>query len=249
MDKNIVLQENAFPDIFSYMNNSNPTLRSPNSTYEISLCQTKETLVDVDEYSKFIHNAITQFRHTRVYKEYKAYLMSLGLDHCQYLHNINSDMADLEMNHCILTIFDIALMICEHNINTYGYCSTCHIVSALREEHSCNRIPLIMMSKTVHQLYHADDMFFVHPKQIFGKWVELLSKYRNGITPEICNKVLYYIRTALKEDQSTDNNLLSVANEIQNWSDKTYGSTLHTVESTNPYYFWNNNAGSEYNSF
>lgn len=243
----IELKENDFPDIFSYMDNGNPTLRSPSSEYELGMLQTKESLTDIDSYSRFIHNAISQFRHTRVYKNYKAYLMSLGLDHCQYLHNVNSDMAEIEMNHCILTIFDVALMICEHYINTYGYCSTFHIVSALREEHTNNRIPLIMMSKTVHQLYHADEMFFVHPKQIFGKWVELLSKYRNGITPEICSKVLYYIRTALNENTSDDDGLLQVANDIQNWSDRTYGSVINTFESSNPFIF-SNNSDNYYNS-
>ena len=33
----INLNQNDFPDIISYLNNGNPTLRSPNSVYEISL--------------------------------------------------------------------------------------------------------------------------------------------------------------------------------------------------------------------
>ena len=173
----INLNQNDFPDIISYLNNGNPTLRSPNSVYEISLMQTKETLADIDSYARFINNAISQFRHSRFYKEYKANLMSLGLDHCAYLHNINSEMADLEMNHVILTIFDIALLISEHYLNTYGYVSTFHIVGGLREEHKQNRVPIIMMSKTVHQLYHNDELFYVHPNQIFGKWTELIKNY------------------------------------------------------------------------
>lgn len=244
MDNNMILLENDFPDIQSYINNGNPTLRSPNSPYELGFMQTKESLNDIDSYARFINNAIAQFRHTRIYKSYKAYLMELGLDHCQYLHNITSDMATLEMNHCILTIFDLALIICEHYINTYGYCSTFHIVAALREEHTQNRVPIVMMSKTVHQLYHADDLFFVHPKQIFGKWIEFLSKYRNGITPEICVKLLYYIRTALEEENSTDNDLLTVSQEIKKWSDMNYGSVIYGIPAENPYYFWNGNVNS-----
>ena len=165
----INLNGNDFPDIIGYLNNGNPTLRSPSSVYEISLMQTKETLADIDNYARFINNAISQFRHSKFYKAYKANLMSLGLNHCSYLHNINSDMAELEMNHAILTIFDIALLITEHYINTYGYVTTFHIVGALREEHKNNRVPIVMMCKTIHQLYHNDDLFYVHPNQIFGK--------------------------------------------------------------------------------
>lgn len=241
MDGNtFILQGNDFPDITTYLDNGNPTLRSPSSVYELSFLQTKQSLSDIDGYARFINNAIAQFRHSRFYKAYKASLMSLGLDHCAYLHNINSEMAELEMNHVILTIFDIALMICEHYINTYGQVSTFHIVGALREEHSKNRIPIVMMSKTVHQLYHADDLFYVHPNQIFGKWTELISIYRNGITPEICGKLLYYIRLAMKEKGSTDNEMLSLAYEIKNWSEKNYGSTMYTTQSPNPYSYWSN---------
>lgn len=239
-NNNIVLNENDFPDIISYLDNGNPTLRSPNSPFEIRFLQSKDSLIDIENYSRFIKNAITQFRHTRFYKDYKANLMNLGLNHCSFLHNINSDMADLEMNHVILTIFDIALMISEHYLNTYGYVSTFHLVGALREEHKQNRVPIVMMCKTVHQVYHDDELFYVHPKQIFGRWVELIKTYYNGITPEICNKLLFYIRMALKEPDSNDNELLILANEIQNWSERNYGSTLQTIKSPNPYYFWNN---------
>jgi hypothetical protein len=205
--------------------------------------QTKESLSDIDTYGKFIHNAISQFRHVgRFYKGYKASLMNMGLNHCAYLHNINSEMAEIEMNHCILTIFDIALMICEHYLNTYGQVSTFHIVGALREEHRRNRIPIVMMCKTVHQLYHADDLVYVHPKQIFGKWTELIRDYQNGITPEICTKLLFYIRMALKEEGSNDNDLLMLGEQIKNWSEKNYGSVIYTTEQPNPYHYWTGNS-------
>ena len=67
----INLNQNDFPDIISYLNNGNPTLRSPNSVYEISHMQTKETSADIDSYARFINNAISQFRHSRFYKVYK----------------------------------------------------------------------------------------------------------------------------------------------------------------------------------
>lgn len=235
MENKIIAKENEFPDVLSYMDNGNPTLTSPNSSYELPLYQTKDSFMDVELYSKFIHNAISQFRRMRVYKNYKAYLMNIGLDHCQYLHNINSSMAELEMNHCILTIFDVAVLISEHIINTYGYITTPHLVAQLRYVHSQNLVPLTMMSKTVHQLYHNDDMFYTHPNQVFGQWVTLLNTYNRGITPEICTKVLYYIRTAFEEGESSDNGLLSCATTIKNWSENVYGSYINRIPDQNPF--------------
>ena len=227
----------GFPNITAYLNNGNPTLCSPSSAYELPMMQTRESMIDVDLYSRFVHNAETLFRSLKGYKNYKAYLMGLGLDHCQVLHNINSDMATLEMNHCILTLFDITVLITEHFLNTYGYVSVPHVVAELRYAHTNNLVPLVMMSKTVHELYHNADNFFTHPKQVFGKWTELLRRYYNGITPDICTKVLYYIRTAYEEGDSVDDNLLQVAEEIKNWSERTYASYINTLPGQSPYRF------------
>lgn len=227
----------GFPNITAYLNNGNPTLCSPSSAYELPMMQTRESMIDVDLYSRFVHNAETLFRSLKGYKNYKAYLMGLGLDHCQVLHNINSDMATLEMNHCILTLFDITVLITEHFLNTYGYVSVPHVVAELRYAHTNNLVPLVMMSKTVHELYHNAENFFTHPKQVFGKWTELLRRYYNGITPDICTKVLYYIRTAYEEGDSVDDNLLQVAEEIKNWSERTYASYINTLPGQSPYRF------------
>lgn len=226
-----------FPDVTAYLNNGNPTLCSPSSPYELPMMQTKDSMVDVDLYNRFIHNAINLFRGLKFYKNYKAYLMEMGLDHCQVLHNIDSNMATLEMNHCILTIFDITVMITEHFLNTYGYVSVPHVVAELRFAHANNLVPIVMMSKTVHQLYHNADNFYTHPNQVFGKWTELFKRYYNGITPDICTKVLYYIRTAYEEGDSVDDDILEVAEEIKNWSEKTYASYISTLPAQSPYCF------------
>lgn len=243
--KKIYIEEQAIEDISSYLSDgANPTLRSPNSSYELPLLQTKDSLNDIDFYSQFIHNTVSQFRKMTIYKKYKSYLMSLGLDHCQYLHNINSDMATLEMNHCILTIFDVALMISEHMINTIGYTCSFSILSELRKVHTKNLVPLVIMTKTVHQLYHNEDSFYTHPNQVFGKWVELLQTYNKGITPEICVKILYYIRTANENSSSSDNNLLAVADTIKNWSEVTYGSVINYNDiPTDTDIAWDNSGG------
>ena len=211
-------QYNEFPDISMYDNGNNPTIYSPNSPIHLPFYQDKETLSDIDSYKRFLDNAISRFRHTRTYKNYKSYLMNLGVDHCQFYGNINSDMADIEMNHCIITIFDIALIITEHIINTVGRISTFDLIVLLKEAHKNNLVPIIMMCTTVHQLYHDDPNFYVAPNQIFGKWWALLDKYKYGITQEIAVKLLYYIRKAMDEPDSDDNDLLKLRDNILDWS-------------------------------
>ena len=213
---------NEFPDISMYDSGGNPTIYSPNSPIHLPFYQDKETLSDIDSYKRFLSNSEARFRHSRFYKNYKSYLMGLGMDHCQFFGNINSEMADVEMNHVITTLLDDCLIITEHVINTVGRISSFDLVEMLKDAHRKNIIPIVMMTSTVHQLYHDDPNFFVHPKQVFGKWWEFFETYKYGITQEIAVKLLYYIRNSIDETDSDDNGLLKIRDSIADWSKFNY---------------------------
>ncbi len=215
-------QKTNFPDIiFDLDVNSNPTLSSPNSEYCIQFRQTKETFIDIELYKDFLDNAISRFRHSRTYKNYKSYLIDLGLNKCQLLPNINTEMnVSIEMHHNFLTIYDIALMICEHVLNTVGSITTFELVMLLKQEHKENRIPIVMLSKTAHQMFHNNEM--VIPAQAcFGFWSELLLKYYRGITKDIANKVILFLNKSLeieKNDIQYNNTLLKLRDHVIGWS-------------------------------
>ena len=84
-------QHTNVPDIWQY-NDVNPTWHSPNSPFEISFAQTRESLMDIEVFKAFLDNAIARFRHSRTYKHYKAHLMEMGLNRCQFHGNIKSDI-------------------------------------------------------------------------------------------------------------------------------------------------------------
>ncbi len=216
---------NAIPGIdIEYDMESNPSVSSPNAPYAIYFRQTEDTLIDVELYKAFIDNAISQFRHSRTYKNYKAYLMDLGMTRCQILGNIDSaqDMATVEMHHNFLTIFDIAILITEHTIKTTGYITTFDLVHLLKQEHKNNRIPIVMLSKTVHQLYHSNEDFIIPAQYCFGYWQDLLVRYNKGITKEIAYKCLNFIQKSMEIEQiggnTFANNVLELRENIKDWS-------------------------------
>lgn len=173
---------------------TNPMVSSPKDGIAIQFYQTKESLIDPDVYRRFIKNAEARFRATKEYKSYKAYLMSLGLDHCQILGNIEADKGvDIELHHNILSLFDDTVMICEHVLNTSGYISTFDLIQLLIQEHYANRIPCTFLSKTIHEYYTNNPNAYISPEQTFGKWWELIAKYRFGITYDIAEKLIKYI--------------------------------------------------------
>ena len=215
------------PDIdISRDDKYNPSLKSPNSPFEQPFYQTRSTLMDIDYYKNFLQNCIARFRHSRRYKNYKAYLYDIGLNKCQLMGNINSDIATIEMHHNFLNIFDITLLITEHILNTVGYVSTFDVVQALKDEHANNNIPIVMLSKTAHQLYHNSESGIILPARMcFGYWTELLKKYNRGITINIANKVIMFLQRSIEFEEGymgTDemtNNLLTVRDEVMKWSD------------------------------
>jgi hypothetical protein len=185
-----------YPDIITF-GNQNPSLRSPNTEFDLLFYQTRETLMDVDVYRNFIKNVLGRFRRSKYYKSYKSYLMSLGMDRCQVMGNITSeDVGErgIELHHNILNLFDIAIMMCEHTLNTVGMISTFDLMQLLIQEHFENNIPIVFLSETMHQMYTNDPNAYIPPEMTFGKWWMLLYKYRYGITLDIAYKVVKYIR-------------------------------------------------------
>ena len=191
---------NMFPEIIQYDKN-NPAIMSQESEYDIQMDLTKETLIDTDVFRDFIGNAVSRFRRTKYYKDYKGYLMSLGLNRSQVLGNISDDMADLEMHHNFLTIYDIAILITEHVINTVGRINTFDLVQLIILAHQNNWVPIVFLDETSHQMFHSDVGAFLPPSQTFGMWWNLLYNFRYGITLDIARKVLLYISRFYKEEE------------------------------------------------
>lgn len=219
MSNNIVETQtvNSYTD-----QNNNPTLKSPYTPFELPFYHTLESMADVSEYSAFINNAVHRFRASRTYKNYKGFLLSLGLNRSQVHGNITSEMADIEMHHHMLTIFDIAFVITEHMLRTKGQLTTFDLVLLLKREHRLHHICLVMLDKTSHQVQQSNKDFFIHPKMCFGNWIEFLNDYPYGITKDIAAKIISYLEKADKIKDTDDASYLNLRQQILDWS-QTYG--------------------------
>lgn len=185
---------NQFPDIISF-DDKNPTVRSPYAVTDLPFYQTKETLQDIDTFRNFLKNAESRFRASKEYKAYKSYLIEyLGINRCQQFGNVTVDDATIELHHNVIGLFDICLLITLHTVNTVGIISTFDLVQMLIQEHFENRVGVTFLSKTAHQMFTNDPNGYIPPEMTFGAWWELLSKYRYGITFDLANKIINYIK-------------------------------------------------------
>lgn len=217
---------NEIPDIYiEYSDKENPTLHSPNAFVECPFRQSQDTFMEVDIYKEFINNCISRFRHSKTYTNYKHYLYDIGLNKCQLLGNIDSDAATIEMHHNFLNIFDITLMITEHFVKTNGFVTTFDVVQELKETHKANEIPIVMLSKTAHQLYHNGDGILLPARMCFGYWFDLLQTYNKGITLNIAQKIIYFIQRSIEFEQENNyindctNTMLKVRDHVLEWRD------------------------------
>ena len=209
-----------YPDIILGNKNGNPIIRSPNSDFTIEFAMTRETSYDLEEYKQFLDSAIRMFRHSNTYTNYKSYLYSIGMTCCQF-HPYIQETDMLEMHHCMLTIYDIAVMITEHIINTYGSITEFDLAELLKFEHIHNRIPIVMLCKTCHQQYHHQYLY-VHPNMCFGKWWELIEKYKTGLNRDIMYKLMMYLKCSFEDklpiQRDKNMKLLQLRQELINWS-------------------------------
>ena len=195
MNELVVQNEyNVYPEVIQF-DIKNPKLRSPYAPNDLPFYQTRETLMDVDTFRNFLRNAESRFRASKEYKAYKSYLIeSLGIDRCQIFGNVTVEDADIELHHNVLGLFDICLLITLHVVNTVGVISTFDLIELLIREHYNNRVGVTFLSKTAHQMYTNDPDGYIPPEQTFGRWWELLDRYRYGITFDIANKIIKYIQ-------------------------------------------------------
>lgn len=214
-----------YPDILISNLDINPEISSPNADYSITFAFTKEQQYDYEEYEAVLKSAIKNFRNSNTYKHYKSYLYDIGINCCQFhpyiSNNEEFEMASLEMHHCMINIYDIAILIMEDTINRYGSITEFDLADLLKIEHTRNRIPIVMLCKTCHQSYHHKSLY-VHPNQVFGKWWELIEAYPLGWTRELCEKLYKYLARGLNEKseyRDKDNRkLLALRDNILEWS-------------------------------
>jgi len=195
-----------------------PIIDSDTCAFALPFYKNGEYFSNIDNFVSFIKAVEKQVRGDNFYKKYISYLKNdIGLTRCQVLSNIDDESAEIELHHGpILTLFDCACIITDYYLAKNKKINTFIISNTLLEEHKNNNIQVVMLSKSVHQQVH-DNNIFINLKQAFGNLVTFLNKYRTGIHPEQIQKINKYIELSEKYE-SFDKNVLELKKNIKSWS-------------------------------
>ncbi len=201
---------------------TNPTIDSNESVYELAMLKEPDYFAVLENFVSFVKNVEHLFRISDQYKQYVAYIKNtIGMTRCQIHGNIEEAEGEnlLEMHHgpC-LTLFDIASIIVDDQLKRGVKISTFQIADLLAEEHFCNNVQVVMLSKTDHELVHAREIF-LHYNQAFGNLEKFLKKYKLGLSPEILFKIKKYINLC-KENSYFTNEILSLNKTVSKWDER-----------------------------
>ena len=111
-------------------------------------------ILEVDD--KLINKIIRVLRNSMEYKEYILFLkQELNLNHCSFLTNLDYEEVDIHMHHGPLTIYEIIDIVFRKQLLESNKVSSFSVMEEVMRLHYENRIGLIPISSTVHELVHS----------------------------------------------------------------------------------------------
>ena len=204
---------NKIPGIEVNKPNTNPTIDSDESYYEIPFYKDADYMFSLENELDFIKAVERMVRTSKYYSRYIAHLkVDLGLNFCQVKGNISEDedagVKDLiEMHHGpIFTLFDVVSIILNYMLIKGMKITTFSVANRVIEEHFKHRVQTVMICETVHQLVH-DNKVFLNYRQGFGDLYSFLEIYYEGLDEIMVNKIIDYIDKCKKYDSNDFGNL------------------------------------------
>lgn len=204
----------------------NPTLDSDDSEFIIPFYKDSDYFFVLQNFVDFVKSVEALVRKHPDYNGYIAGLRKLGLTKCQVLSHIDTedetfDNTKIEMHHGpIFTLFDLAAIITEWAIQQEMKITTFAIADILLEEHYQHNVQVVMLSKTVHEQVHQQNVW-INFNQAFGNIGRFVTKYMAGLTPRHVQKINDYLNKSLEMD-SYHNGCLTLNASVRSWK-KEYG--------------------------
>lgn len=162
-------------------NTDNLTIKADKDLYNNSFYF--EDFLDDHNFSRLIKSIEREIRSSIEYNMYLSLLKSncpiLTSDNIQ--NNISDDFTDIEMHHYPLTLADIVESVLIHRELNKIKITSFSVAKEIMELHFKNKIGLVPLSVTNHELAH-NGALFISKKQIFGDWEYFLKEYADGIS-------------------------------------------------------------------
>lgn len=147
-------------------------------------------------------------RSSMEYKQYIEYLRKyIDMTKCSFFNNISnkdSKRVSIEIHHEPFTLFDIAHIILEKWIATGQEINPTLIAEEMMKLHYQNKVGLIPLSITVHQLVHTGKLF-VPLQCLYGDFVSFFEEYEPYVPQDL--KDILEIKLKMSKDVENEQDL------------------------------------------
>jgi hypothetical protein len=145
---------------------------------------------DEEELSRFVKSVEGLARRSMELREYIRFLKEeVHMDHCHFLRGVSSDLADIEIHHHPLNLFEITeIVIRAHMCNERETTSTLLMAQEIVELHYDGLVGLVPLTKTIHELVHSGKLH-VPPTAVWGNIAGFVERYKNHLSVQILSKL------------------------------------------------------------
>ena len=154
-------------------------------------------ILNYDDLQKKIPLIERLFRNSREYKNYISYIReSNNIRGCAFFTDKDTDDVDIEIHHIInlYSICDIAGRKLLDTLDNDKFLFTYDILKEVIEIHMKDLIPVISLTRTIHQFYHSGQ--YELPKNSkelhLGNYRKFIQEYKNYLNKEEISKIYTY---------------------------------------------------------
>lgn len=166
----------------------------------------KNIITDIDDLIENIPRIEKLFRNSKEYKNYIASIREgLQLQHCSYFSDKDFTDVSLELHHEFPRLYDIVLIVGSKmilDLKEDEFLTVFDIVRSVLEFHMKDYPTVIMLSKTIHELYHSDqysiprDTDSIH----LGNYKSFIEEYKEYLNDSDINKLKYFLNDSQSKD-------------------------------------------------
>lgn len=164
---------------------TNPTLSVNGNTY-FAVSLMKERFVEEKEMINFIKSVERIIRSSPEYRSLTNYIKSeLNLNYCAFLNNLELGDVSIELHHTPYNLHQIVeIVIRKYEMEGKPFNSYI-IASEVMCLHFMNHVGLVPLSKSIHELVHSDQRFYIHRDLILGDVDTFYRNYKDYMSEEL----------------------------------------------------------------
>ena len=156
--------------------------------------------IEVSEVNDKLINKIEKIiRNSIEYKEYINFLKDeLDMNYCSFFSSLDYNNTSIEMHH-VITLYDITYIVLTKQLTNEFNITPFDVAEEVMKLHYENKVALMPLSKTIHDLYHAGEIF-IPITYSFGDYESFYNEYKPYMTSDFKNHYNNLIKLSKEYD-------------------------------------------------